>query len=458
MSPWHPRFDVLVLGAGAAGLAAARALTDQGKRVAVIEARNRIGGRIFTQHIPSPDGNSTIALELGAEFIHGLPAETWNLVHEAQLATYEIDGSQLWFREELRRGEQGQGAASAVLEDMGRWLARQPPGTDETFAAYLGHAGVRGQRRAEAIRYVEGFNAADHRKIGVASLAKQQQAEDAIDADRLFHVEAGYDAIPQYLAQRMAAAGGTLFLDKPVKAVTWRAGAVTMSGVDAAGAAFEFNGTQAVITLPLGVLHAGSVRFDPEPRAVLAQAQRLAMGSVIRVPLVFHSRFWREKPCLERHPALVRDLENLSFVFMEDGLPATWWTANPGAAPLLTGWVGGPTADALDRQRSGAPRHALSELCLGSLARIFATPTGELESRLLSWHYHDWQSDEFARGAYSYAPAGALDASDEMALPVDQTLYFAGEHTTTTGLWGTVSGALQSGQTAADRLLGLHPA
>src|SRR5438552_16354172 len=84
----HKRVDVLVLGAGAAGLAAARDLSHAGLRVSVIEARPRVGGRILTLHDPS----STVPLELGAEFIHGVGAETLPLAQAAGLAVMEIPG------------------------------------------------------------------------------------------------------------------------------------------------------------------------------------------------------------------------------------------------------------------------------------------------------------------------------------------------------------------------------
>jgi monoamine oxidase len=87
------------------------------------------------------------------------------------------------------------------------------------------------------------------------------------------------------------------------------------------------------------------------------------------------------------------------------------------------------------------------------LAAALGRPATELQTRLLSCHSHDWQSDPFARGAYSYAPAGALDASARLTAPVEGTLFFAGEHTDTEGHWGTVHGALASGLRAAAQIL-----
>ena len=92
--------------------------------------------------------------------------------------------------------------------------------------------------------------------------------------------------------------------------------------------------------------------------------------------------------------------------------------------------------------------------CLGTLAEIFGLAAGAAEELLVGAHWHDWSSDPYACGAYSYAPAGALDASGKMAVPVLETLYFAGEHTDTSGHWGTVHGALRSGLRAAAQCRG----
>jgi len=139
----------------------------------------------------------------------------------------------------------------------------------------------------------------------------------------------------------------------------------------------------------------------------------------------------------------------LSFLLTRDEVLSAWWTPMPKSAPLITGWAGGPKAAALAQRIGAAQGRALLEESLGALSRLYGVATRELHSRLISWHTHDWQADPYSRGAYSYAPAGALNASADMTRPVLDTLYFAGEHTDTTGHWGTVHGALRSGLRAA---------
>jgi phytoene dehydrogenase-like protein len=203
------QYDVLIIGAGAAGLSAACLLAQAGRRVAVLEARERVGGRIWTVAQTTNNSSRKLPIELGAEFIHGLPAATWSLVREANLSTYELSGSALWFSGSgLETGNKQRGNAERVIEEMTQWVSAQPHLEDLSFADYMKRISVDSASAQAATNYVEGFNAADQQRISVASLAQQQRAEDAISADRLFRVEAGYSAIPEFLTQQFRRAGG----------------------------------------------------------------------------------------------------------------------------------------------------------------------------------------------------------------------------------------------------------
>jgi monoamine oxidase len=439
-------YDIVILGAGVAGLAAARILAQAGARVAVIEARRRVGGRVYTTRVADIAGSRQLPVELGAEFIHGLPEETWRLLHQAGLEAYELDGvdvdrsdGRLQLHDEQREG------GFAVLEGMVRWLAAQPAGCDMSFVDYLRLIPVTAAARARAVAYVEGFNAADSTVIGIAALARQQHAEDQIDSDRLFHVRRGYDAVPEFLAQEFQSAGGTLMLGSIAQRVDWQRGAVTVSGTLDSGDAFTMHAGRALITLPLGVLQAGALEFAPHPGDILGHAARLVMGPARRQTLIFRSRIWSA-------PGV--GLERLSFLFTGGALPATWWTPAPDDAPMITGWIGGPNVAAFERTADAAG-HADAGLdqLLRTLAGALGVSEAYVREQLMSWHTHDWQADPYARGAYSYAPAGAIDASARMTQPVERTLYFAGEHTDVSGHWGTVHGALRSGIRAAAQML-----
>ena len=435
-----------MIGAGVAGLAAARILARHGLAVAVLEARNRVGGRVHTVKASTEGTSTAIPVELGAEFIHGLPQESWELLREAALDTYELRGSHLRFDGNRLQSISWEGdGAFATLGSMVAWAESQSGGRDVPFAEYLRLGRIDHPNGREVTNYVESFNAADANLIGVQSLALQQRAEDAIEADRLFRIKPGYEELPRKMAADVSLAGGVVLLRHIVRRITWRRGEIEVYGVEPSGSEFQWRARRCLITLPLAVLQAGALAIAPSPTTILLHAGRMAMGAVVRVTLLFKSRFWQQ---------LRPELAHLSFVFASEEMPATWWTAEPDAAATITGWIGGPKAALfLQRVTERGGSDALLMECLSTLGKIFGRPADDLHRLVSSWHSHDWQHDEFAMGAYSYAPAGAIDASARMTEPVEQTLFFAGEHTDTTGHWGTVHGAIRSGIRAAGQIL-----
>jgi monoamine oxidase len=426
-------YDVIVVGAGVAGLAAARVLSDSGRRVAVVEARDRIGGRLLSVH-------GEIPIELGAEFIHGLPVSSWKVIHEASLPTYELAGEQYCFDAALNKCGDEWNQTFDVLHHMDDWFKAQPTGFDCSFQQYLEQAALPAKLAERAANYIEGFNAADRRRIGVASLVRQQRAEDAIESDRIFHITTGYDSLPRYLNEQALATGAALHLRCKVTQISWRRGSVRVEGQSGADM-FALQAPRAVITLPLGVLKAEQVRFEPPVPTIERGVSAMAMGSVTRISLLFDQPIWQS---LAPH---------LGFLFVKPLCIATWWTSQPNQVPLLTAWAGGDAAIARLASNKAPGKDALENMAIEDLATVFSMSQRDLRSHLLSSHYHDWLSDPFSRGAYSYAAAGALPAADAMAQPMDQTLYFAGEHTAVDGHWGTVHGALASGERAATQLL-----
>jgi monoamine oxidase len=438
--------DILVIGAGMAGLTAARALAEAGRSVTVLEAASRIGGRIHTVR----EGSEVI--ELGAEFIHGRPPELWSLIEEANLETYEIDGPHLTYDSEAGRlkpsewedsnshsdEDEEEATRFAILDKLESYT-----GPDIPFAEYLAQHPLSEQARLSAIGYVEGFNAADHRIIGVASLGLQQAAEDAIEGDRIFRIRNGYDRLPEFLASKITAAGGKILLNHLVERIEWNPNHVRIEASAAAQPVIH-QAAQAVITLPLGVLQQRAVEFVPVPNPI-REARRLRMGHARRFTLLFREKFWASTTP-QSNPAPTADF---SFLFAFASMPPVWWTPHPEPSNTLTGWVGGPRSESL----ANLTPTQLGELACETLAAIFSLPPETLRTQLINCFTHDWQRDALSFGAYSYVPAHALDACSKMTLPADTTLYFAGEHTDTTGHWGTVHAAIRSGLRAAHQIL-----
>jgi monoamine oxidase len=214
-----------------------------------------------------------------------------------------------------------------------------------------------------------------------------------------------------------------------VESITWREGKVEVTS----GNGQTLAARAAIITLPLGVLHARVVKLHPEPAEILRLADSLAMGTAARVVYELDSGLWQKFAALRE----------VSFLFAPGLIPPTWWTAHPKQTGAITGWIAGRKANDLEMSR-------LPEMGLASLATVFGEDLG---SHVIAQHSHDWRQDGYSRGAYTYVPAGAFHASEQMSVPVSRTLFFAGEHTDTSGHWGTVHGALRSGYRAARQVL-----
>jgi monoamine oxidase len=420
-----------------AGLTAARTLAERGVKVTVLEAKERVGGRVFSQRV---DGGGTI--ELGAEFVHGRASEMWVLIDEAGVKTVERDGSML--REAwdggLAEDDPQDGAMFAPLEALEDFA-----GEDVAFADWLASSDVPEDERAALTGYVEGFNAADARRIGVRSLGAQQKAEDSSEGGRSYHVVGGYAQLAEHLAARARELGVEIRLGCEVLGVQWSEHDVRVETTEG-----EFAAKQCIVTLPLGVLQRmnreGGVHMQPEPAAI-EQARRLEMGHATRVSMVFRERWWARSTALEE-----QKLQNMSFLFTPRRMPPVWWTGHPEpeALPVLTGWVGGPRAAAME----GRSAEELGEAACSVLAEVFGMPEQAVRDALIETHTHDWARDRFCLGAYSYVPVGSIDAPAAMAQPEADTVFFAGEHTDVTANWGTVHAAIRSGLRAAKQVLG----
>jgi monoamine oxidase len=208
-----------------------------------------------------------------------------------------------------------------------------------------------------------------------------------------------------------------------------------------------------MITLPLGVFQippemAGSVRFSPDLPAKRQAAARLASGPVVKAILRFSESFWDDAPVGVAAQA-DKEMRNAAFLHSPEAAFPTWWTMRPLRLPILTAWAGGPKALAL----AGLSNRELRKAAIDSLATLVKRRPRLLLSRLKQFQAYDWASDPFARGAYSYVTVGGASARSRLAQPIQNTLFFAGEATDTSGQASTVAGAISSGQRAARELL-----
>ena len=265
------------------------------------------------------------------------------------------------------------------------------------------------------------------------ALGRQQRAEDAIEGDRVSHVTLGYSALTEHLLQRFRRAGGVLQLDTEVLSLRWIAGETTLV-LRSMPAQTESRSQRAVIAVPLGVLQAGRPQIDPAP-ASYAALDQMAMGQVHRISVLFKERFWA-----------TAGMADLRFLFTEEVVPGVWWTSAPSPMPVLTGWIGGRRAEKMTSNE-------FREKSMTALSRIFGLEESRLAGLIHSVHMHDWTHDRWSCGAYSYVRVGGIAASEKLSEPVANTLFMAGEHTDTSGHWGTVHGAMRSGVRAARQVL-----
>ena len=372
-------------------------------------------------------------MELGAEFVHGRPPELFAALEAGGLASTQVMGDHMCSRSgSIVPCKEWMDRVTAVLESM-----KTHAGEDRSFESFLQASDCDEETRAGARSFVEGFNAADRRRVSVQSLVRQQQAEDSIDGEKAFRVASGYDAVPRYL---LGSSSTALRLNTLVHGIEWKRGKVALAVKNRAGIDLEpVVAKKAVITVPLGVLQGGPIIFQPDVAGLRDTVKRLAMGHVVRLVLRFREPFWESRP----------EFSNMSFLHSHDEWFPTWWTQLPVKAPILTGWTGGPNADRF----AGRDESFIVERAVETLSRLFRMDFKTIAGLVDAWYTHNWQADPFSLGAYSYVPVGALSAVVKLAQPVEDTLYFAGEATDTEGHWGTVHGAIATGVRAVKQIL-----
>ena len=434
MSAAEQDFDVTVIGAGAAGLCAAAELSRSGCSVLLLEARPRIGGRIDTRY----ETGLALPIELGAEFIHGEAPLTRELLRGAGMLAVDTSGQR------LGRRRDGQAVGGGEFEQARELLQRAGAlPADQSVEQFLSRqlTAPAQQPLAAFVRMmVEGFDAADPQRASIRAIAAEWSGDSLQGQARPLR---GYGPLLAALARQLDPARSQLALDSAVQAVEW-GGAAVHATARSVGGAVSYRSACAVIALPVSILQLppgspGAVRFDPPLQAKHAALEKLAVGPVIKLVLQFRRAFWEDW----QDGAFA----NAGFLHAPDAAFPTLWTALPFRAPLLTAWVGGPRAQRLQ----AASREELIGLALAAVREALDFP-GSLQAELVAVHLHDWGSDPYARGAYSYIGVGGAQAPRLLAEPLGEQLFFAGE-AADPDVSGTVEGALQSGRRAAREVL-----
>jgi monoamine oxidase len=424
MPPQHLTHFVVV-GAGAAGLMAARELARAGKRVTILEARSRCGGRIY----PLPAEEFGYKAEGGAEFVHGAAPVTRALMREARVSLSPRGGT----RWRVRAGALS--PADPALPHAGRFYrALRAVKADLPVAEFLERQFAEPQYdelRRSVRRTVEGYDAADPHRFSTLALRDEWTAREEGEHGR---IAGGYGTLIEHLASDCRLHGATLHFDAAVIAIDERGGRIAARCHH--GAMLEADA--AILTVPLPLL--SDIALPSMARERAAATADIGFGNVVKILLRFTERWWAD------HAR--RDLTDLSFLVSDATVP-TWWTQHPSRYPVLTGWYAGPKADRV----SSLTEVELIDMGLASLAEIFDRPVDAIRGKLVASRAINWGSDPFARGAYSYATPRTRGAQSVLSKPDGGAIFFSGEALYAGPDTGTVEAALASGQETARTIL-----
>lgn len=427
-------FDTIVIGAGVSGLTAARFLAQSGQSVVVLEARDRVGGRTYTER---SDG---IISDRGASWIHGIDDNPLTEVVrdfgmqtvEFTVGSYQPDGRPIAYYSPT--GERLSDNAVRNFADDVRLF-------DETLATSVA-ASVLGDSyedaitttlsalrweadRAERVREFVLHRSEEQYGVRAGLLDAHGLDDDTVEGDEVVFPD-GFDQLATNLAT-----GLDVRLEHVVSRVEWTAGsatAVTANGI--------FSATQVVVTVPIGVMQSGDLMFDPALPDWLTNAiSGFEMNNFEKVFLRFSTKFWDDDV----------------YAIRQQGAAGEWWhswydlTDLHGIPALLT-FAAGPSAIETRSWSDDQIATSVLDALRGLYGERVETPTQVLVTR--------WQDEPFSRGSYAYMKPGSQpEDHDLLATPVDGVLHFAGEATWTDDP-ATVTAALRSGHRAAENILG----
>ena len=427
--------DVIIIGAGAAGLAAGRELSKAGKKVILLEAQNRLGGRINTLTAP---GFST-HLEAGVEFIHGEMPVTQSLLKEAGIYYYVTEGNYYSVKHGKFQEPENLGKTLSTIFEKASKLKQDVP-----FSKFLDqHLNEDKYKsiRETARSFAEGYDVADIKRVSTFALIGEWKDFGQTDS---YHVKGGHIKLANFLSEEIKKLGGEIFLSTVVKEICWKKDYVEV--IDNKGE--SFSASKVLITVPLGVLQSKSnqkahINFSPNLPDKIEAAKSIGFGTVIKVFLEFKNAFWESS---ENH---TRYAPKLGFLISDTPFTA-WWTQLPDKTPLLTAWLAGPNAE---KYKNNSEDEMIA-IALDALSYIFNTKNSFLAENLCAGKVVNWQRNPFSLGAYSYATVESAAAKKILTQPAEDTIFFAGEALSEGTVMGTLEEALASGIKTAKELLG----
>jgi len=415
------KYDVIIIGAGAAGLIITRCLAEAGLNICLLEAGGTAGGRIATI---TEQGFST-PVETGAEFIHGKLPHTFKLLKEAGISYEAVEGEMIGVQNGVWQNEEHDENWDKFMKELNHLK------TDITVLEFLNaHFSETKYRylRQAVQRFAEGFDLADISKASMLSVKNEWKDIDK----KQYRIKGGYTQLISFLLDRCRLQNTVISFDTCVNKIVYKKDDATVYTSDDK----EFSAKKVVLTVPIGVLQSGTVQFQPRLTDHGVAIQSLGFGSVIKFVFEFKTSFWKEFD------------DDIGFLLTDEEIP-TWWTQLPTDSNILTGWLGGPKA----AEKIFQDDEALLQTALQSLSSIFRIPPAMLREELVHHKIINWQTIQHIKGGYSYNTLGTEQAIKVLATPIDETIFFAGEAIGGGNSQGTVESALQSGYDTAARLM-----
>lgn len=435
-------FDAVVIGAGFAGLAAALRLVAADRRVIVLEAQDRVGGRALTDYRLA----GGVPLELGAQMVHGRTAVTHSWIAREGLGTRPLPlyqrsrlvvdrrlASFPWLALPFHPVAGVRAAYDGFVRLPRRIDAARSP--DRSLDRFLSEQPVRPVARSMITLLYAHAYAADPDAIGVTGPAEEYREAREPYGFRNFQLTEGYSALAERAAARL---GQRILPSFPVSEVQVTPTGVRIRATGPAGTSVDFRAAGVIVTVPLGVLRAGGIVFDPPlPKEKRSAADRIEFGDAYALQLRVRGGTMR------------RRLGDFGLVW--GGTPTSFYRPRVGLGErteLVTAFTVGREA----RRRAALPD---DELVAATVAEWDAVlPPEATLGTVEGWAVHRWPSDPWVRGGYSFLPPGVgLAERRALAAPVEGRLFFAGEATDVSGQSGTVAGAIDTGTRAADEFL-----
>ncbi|MCA9837065.1 MAG: FAD-dependent oxidoreductase [Trueperaceae bacterium] len=414
--------DCVIVGAGAAGLAAARQLTKHGKRCLVLEARDRIGGRIHSDY-----SLADFPIELGAEFIHGEGASTHALLAEAGLATIPVD----------RYGKLRWGSAHSLLETLPTELSATLEGLKNSYQQ-LGTTALSEDLSLATYLEAKGWTKADLEIAdvllaqtccasiyGLSAADLQREMKNDTAGGLEFRIREGYGALLRHLGKNL-----TIQLNKAVVEIQQMEQGIKLRCQDS-----SYEAKTCIVTLPLSLLQREIISFRPELSQTKRKAIRaLKMEAGTKLIYGFQQSFWDD------------DLTYL----LHTGVLARWWTPEygRGKSRVISAFVTADRATKIDKMSE----LAALELGLYELSKLLDLSIKQLRDNLSFAKRICWMNDPWSRGAYAHVPVGVAEARVDLAKP-EGRIFFAGEACAYFSNPQTVHGAFDSGILASEQCL-----